>query len=415
MMAPGHTEPVSDGAAARQPEPDPARRLLVFVSAVVLVDMVFYTALTPLLPHYVHRFGLSKAAAGLLVAAYPAGTLVGALPSGMIASRLGVRPAVLCGLVGMSGATFVFGFGSSFAVLDAARLVQGFAGACMWAGGLAWLAGATSAQRRGAAIGTAFGSAVGGALVGPVIGAAASRVGTGPAFTAAGVAGVCLVVASAFVTPPLAGEPQRLRSALPALRDGGIAGGLWLTCLAGLSFGVVDVLAPLRLSRLGAGGVIIGATFLGAAAVETVLSPVLGHLSDRRGRLVPVRVALAAGVAVSILAFVLQPLWVLVAFFVIGLPAFGALFVPASALVSDGADRRNLHQGLGFGLVNLAWAVGQATAAATSGALAQATADAVPYLLLAGVFVGTALLFGAPGRRVAGRLGVWSPTVPPAT
>ena len=412
-MAPGHTEPVSDRGRRRHTEGDPERRLLVFVSAVVLVDMVFFTALTPLLPHYVHRFGLSKAAAGVLVAAYPAGTLVGALPGGVLATRLGVRPAVLFGLAGMSGATLVFGFGASVAVLDAARLVQGFAGACTWAGGLAWLAGASSPQRRGAAIGAAFGSAVGGALVGPMIGAAASRVGTGPAFTAAGVAGVGLIVASVFVAPPLGGESQRLRSALPALRDAGIAGGLWLTCLAGLAFGVVDVLAPLRLSRLGASGVIIGGTFLGAAALESVLSPVIGHLSDRHGRLAPVRIALAGGVVVSILAFVVEPLWALVAFFVVGLPAFGALFVPASALVSDGADRRNLHQGLGFGLVNLAWAVGQATAAATSGAVAQATEDAVPYLLLAGVFVATVVLFAEPGRRVATRLGVWAPNLPP--
>ena len=48
-------------------------------------------------------------------------------------------------------------------------------------------------------------------------------------------------------------------------------------------------------------------------------------------------------------------------------------------MISDGADRRHLHQGLAFGLANLAWAAGQALAAASSGALAQATVDAVPF------------------------------------
>src|SRR6202012_1669400 len=51
--------------------------LLAFVCALVLVDTVFFSALTPLLPHYTRTAGLTKAGAGLLVACYPAGTLVG--------------------------------------------------------------------------------------------------------------------------------------------------------------------------------------------------------------------------------------------------------------------------------------------------------------------------------------------------
>src|SRR6266567_3338042 len=58
------------------------RRLLLFVSALVFTDTIFFTALTPLLPHYVHAVGLSKAGAGVLVAAYPFGTLAAALPAG---------------------------------------------------------------------------------------------------------------------------------------------------------------------------------------------------------------------------------------------------------------------------------------------------------------------------------------------
>ena len=65
------------------------------------------------------------------------------------------------------------------------------------------------------------------------------------------------MVASLLVAKPLAGPRQTLRSALPALADPAISVGMWLTFLAGLAFGVIDVLAPLRLNRLGAGAIVI--------------------------------------------------------------------------------------------------------------------------------------------------------------
>jgi len=392
------------------PQPNLPRGLLPLICAAVLVDTVFFTALTPLLPHYVHALGLSKTGAGILVAAYPLGTLIGALPGGVVATRLGVRPAVVVGLAVMSAATLVFGFDTSPAILDAARFVQGVAGACTWAGSLAWLAAAAPPERRGRALGVAFSAALGGALVGPVVGAVASRVGTGPAFAAASVAGVFLLLASLTMPRPHAGEPQSLRHALPALSDPKIAAGMWLTALAGIAFGVVDVLVPLRLNALGATAVVISAAFLGAAALEGGFSPFIGRLSDRRGSLAPVRVSLVAAIAVAALIPFVSPSWVLVVLLVIGLPAFGVLFVPASAMVSEGADRRHLHQGLAFGLANLAWAAGQALAAVASGALAQATVDAFPFILLAGLFLLTALALRPSGRRLLARIGVGGTT-----
>ncbi|HEY5025681.1 MAG TPA: MFS transporter [Acidimicrobiales bacterium] len=373
--------------------------LVVLVSAVVFVDTVFFTALTPLLPHYVHTLGLSKAQAGVLVASYPVGTLLGAVPGGVLASRLGVRRAVMIGLAAMSVASFVFGYGHSLGLLDAARFIQGVAGACTWAGGLAWLAAAASTERRGAALGTAFSAAVGGALVGPVIGAVASHVGTGPAFSAATVGGGTLMVASLLVPKPVVGIPQTLRSALPAITEPAISVGMWLTFLAGFALGVIDVLAPLRLNRLGADALVIAGIFLGAAAIEVVLAPLVGRLADRRGRMAPVRLSLMAAVAFGVLAPWLRPLAVLGVLLVIGLPAFGTLFVPAAAMIGDGADRRQLHHGLAYGLGNLAWASGQGIAAAASGALAQATADAVPYLIMATMMAATALVLRRRGEH----------------
>jgi MFS family permease len=383
--------------------------LLVLVSAVVFVDTVFFTAVTPLLPHYVHALRLSKSEAGVLVAAYPIGTLLGAMPGGLFASRVGVRPAVVTGLTLMSAATLVFGFASSAVLLDLARFVQGIGGACTWAGSLAWLASAVPADRRAAALGVAFGAAVGGALFGPVVGALASRAGTGPTFAGATVAGGCLIVASLLVRVPSGDESQSLRSALLALRDPSLSGGMWLTFLAGLAFGVVDVLVPLRLAGLGASAIVIAAAFLGAAAFEAGLAPMVGRFADHRGRALPVRLCVSSAVVVSLLLPFVVPAGLLVAVLILGLPAFGILFVPAAAMISDGAQHQNLHQGLGFGLSNLAWAGGQAIAATGSGALAQATTDTVPYVLLAVAFATTLFILGSRGRRIIARLGLTMP------
>ena len=70
------------------------QRILLLTGAVVFFDMLFFSALTPLLPHYAHTLGLGKTGAGVLAAAYPAGRLVGAIPSGIVAARAGVKPTV---------------------------------------------------------------------------------------------------------------------------------------------------------------------------------------------------------------------------------------------------------------------------------------------------------------------------------
>jgi MFS family permease len=379
----------------------PVRRLLLFVCALVLVDTVFFTALTPLLPYYQHADGLSTSEAGLLVAAYPLGTLFGSLPGGLLTARLGARSVVLLGLGLMSVSALIFGRASVESVLYGARFVQGIGGACTWSAGLTWLTPAVPLARRGELLGTAVGAAVGGSLFGPVVGVLADQLGTGTAFALAAVAGTALMTLTFFVPKPAGPGPQGLRHAWSAIRNLDMGGGLWLTALAGMAFGVLNVLAPLRLSRLSATALVISATFLASAAVEAVASPLAGRLADKRGHKLPVQVGLSVGVVVSLLAPVLRPLGALMTLLICGMPALGALFTPANSLISKGADKGNLSHGLSYGLANFAWAGGQAFAAVVSGALAQATSDDLPYGLLACACLATIAVVQVSGRGTA--------------
>jgi predicted MFS family arabinose efflux permease len=91
--------------------------------------------------------------------------------------------------------------------------------------------------------------------------------------------------------------------------------------------------------------------------------------------------------------------WVLAALVILAGMAFGVFWTPAMSHLTDLAEHRGLDYAYGFALVNLAWAPGQALGASGGGALARATSDTVPYLILAAVcLLSLALLARAPAR-----------------
>lgn len=355
----------------------------MLTSAVVFVDTMFYAAVTPILPSFVEEFGLSKAGAGVLAGSYAVGTLAGSLPGGWLAARVGARPTVVLGLGLMSASAVVFAFAGHVVVLDAARFVQGMAGAASWAGALAWLMEAAPSERRGELLGVAMGAAIGGALFGPVLGGAADALGRGLVFSI--VAAVGFALAGWAARTPAVGSPASpsLRRLGAAVIDARVATAMWLVVLPGLVFGTVGVLAPLRLDALGAGAALIAATFLAGAALEAIVSPIAGRISDRRGRELPLLVGLAGGAAFMVVLPLAGSAWLVIALVAAAAPVIGILWAPAMAMLTDATADRGLAYGLGFALMNLAWAVGQSAGSIGGASVGQALGDAAAYLLLA--------------------------------
>lgn len=356
------------------------RRLLALVSSIIFVDAMLYTALTPLVPGYADEFELSKTGAGLLVGAFGAGAIFGGIPGGLAAARFGPRSAVIGGLVLLGIASLAFAVAGGVVALGIARFVQGFSSTVTWAGALAWIAGVAPKSKRGEMIGTAFGAAIAGAILGPMFGGVAETVGIRLSLT------TLAVVAFAFALLALAGrsapgEKLTTDGVRRAFRDIRFIGGLWLNTLPALLFGVLVVLAPLALDDAGWSTLGIAVVFFAAGLSEVVLNPFLGRATDRLGRLLPIRFALAGSIAVAVvLAASSEPILIAVLIGAAGI-SFGSLYTPGMALTSHRAETAGLAQGLAFGVMNTAWAVGALIGPSLGGALAESQGDPAPYLL----------------------------------
>ena len=73
------------------------RRLTVYVSLLVMLDLALFSAIVPLLPQFADRLDLSKLETGVLLGAYSGAVVVAAVPVGHLADRIGMRTVTISG------------------------------------------------------------------------------------------------------------------------------------------------------------------------------------------------------------------------------------------------------------------------------------------------------------------------------
>jgi MFS family permease len=349
----------------------------------IFFDVAFFAAIAPLLPEYVDQLGLTKAEAGLLSASYAAGTLLGSLPAGLVASRVGPRRTVIAGLLLLGVASLVFGFAEEIVLLDSARFVQGIAGALIWSGALTWLITMAPEERRGSIIGSALGTAVAGALLGPALGAVAGSIGTEIVFSSVLVVTILLSLAAARMPEKRVPERQSLHEVTSTLLSRPVLEAAAFVAVPSVMFGAIEVLVPLRIDEFGGGHGLIAGGFIAGAALEGILAPLAGRISDRVGRRLPYVIGLGiCALAMVAIALVVTLEEVIGALILTSLGA-GLCFAPALTLISDVAESSNLHQGFAAGLSNMAWALGQVIGGIGGGVVAGLTGNAAPSLAIA--------------------------------
>lgn len=367
------------------------RRLVILASTMVFLDVVFFSAIAPLLPQYADDLGLSDAQAGILSASYAAGTLLAALPAGFVASRVGPRRTVIWGLCMLGVASLAFGLAEQILLLDLARFIQGVAGALIWSGALTWLVTSAPEEKRGSVIGTALGTAVAGALLGPALGALAGTVGTGPVFGSVLVISLVLAYLASRTPETAVPETQTLREVATTMVSRPVVNAAIFVAVPSALFGAIEVLVPLRIDDLGGSHGVIAAGFIAGAGLEAVLAPIAGRLSDRVGRRTPYVIGLSICAFAMVLLAAAQVLGLVLATLVVASLGAGLCFAPAMTMISDIAASSGLHQGFAAGLTNMAWASGQVLGGVGGGVVATLTGNAVPCLALAALLTVTVL------------------------
>jgi MFS family permease len=368
------------------------RRLLALSCAIVLVDTIFYAALTPLVPLFEEEFGLSKSAVGILSGAYGAGVLVGSVPGGYLASRSGVKITALVGLILMSVTSVMFALVDTTWLLVAVRFAAGIGSTLSWVAAFTWLVDRAPEERRAEMIGVMVSAAVVGALLGPVLGSVAATVGLLPAFAVVAIVGGVIAVWAALEQAPVSSGDISLLPALRTVRQPLLLTSLWFIGLSPLLFSALAVLVPLELNGLGWGAAAVGTVFLVSAIFEAFIHPLLGRWSDRSGYRPPIFVGLLTSIGILLLLTWVGNPWLIGLLVVLAGGAFNATLVPGTALFSRDTEKAGMERAVTFAITNFAWATGYAVGAPLGGFLADLRGDALSYLTLTVVCLSTIVL-----------------------
>lgn len=192
---------------------------------IVFIDLLGFGLILPLLPFYADQYDATPLVVGLLTASYAAAQLIGAPLLGRLSDKFGRRPILLISIFGTFLGFLIFGiaepageflagwmgYSTNFmilAVLFSSRILDGFTGGNISVA-QAYITDVTTIENRAKGLGL-VGAAFGlGFVIGPAMGGILSGYGFAvPAFTAAGLAALNLLMVALWLPESLTGEER---------------------------------------------------------------------------------------------------------------------------------------------------------------------------------------------------------------
>ncbi|WP_071395676.1 MFS transporter [Bacillus tuaregi] len=162
------------------------KKALPILFLVMFLVMIGFGIIIPVLPFYAENIGASPFELGLLMAVYSLMQLLFAPLWGRVSDRIGRKPVIMIGILGLALSFFLMGLSSALWMLFAARVVGGILSAANMPTVMAYVADITSAEDRGKGMGI-VGAATGlGFVFGPALGGVFSKMSLNMPFYIAG-------------------------------------------------------------------------------------------------------------------------------------------------------------------------------------------------------------------------------------
>ena len=361
------------------------RRVTSVCALAALAEVLFDNAIAPLLPELEDRLGLSQTLAGVLVATSGIAYMLGAYPALRFASTVGPRATALIGMGCVVAGTLTFAENSSIAVLIAGRALAGFGSVVIYTGVVAVGVAFAGSANRGATIGTIYSGFYAGSALAPFVGAAAVAFGRGPVFVLLGAAQLAIAGLVARL-PPVPAEPTATIGGLFGyLLDGRVRLGLWVASLGPFGLGALVVSGSHRIAEAGGTPLSIAVAFGGIAVVNAVSAPVVGRVSDQRGRGLPLFALMLLAAVVLVILVPIQDRILLIVLIVVGGALFTLVGGPGFAVVGDAVESLGGNDAEATFLMNLFNGPAAALGAILGGVLHGAAGGGLPFGMLAAV------------------------------
>lgn len=146
------------------------KKALPILFLVMFLVMVGFGIIIPVIPFYAEEIGATPTQLGLLMAVYSLMQLLFAPMWGRISDRIGRKPIIMVGILGLSLSFFLMAISTELWMLFAARIIGGFLSSANMPTVMAYVADITSEEDRGKGMGI-IGASVGlGFIFGPAIG-----------------------------------------------------------------------------------------------------------------------------------------------------------------------------------------------------------------------------------------------------
>jgi predicted MFS family arabinose efflux permease len=334
------------------------------------VEGALYSAVTPLMPLLARTLPLTELQAGILLGGYSGGLVAGSLLCVTVLKRHNARSVALTSLTALALSTALFGCATSAEVMTASRVAQGVAAGFVWTTCVSWLFSAWPVERRGEALGISAAPAIVGTIAGPLIGSVALT--TGVMLPYLTIAVLCVCAAGGLLLMPrparaAPGDETGVRTRTPkarvlALVSAGVG------CLAGMVIGLLNLVSPLTLAKLGASDYVVSAVFLGVAGLSTITAKPIGKAVDRfTAQLVTVIALVVTSILLPFLGAGFSVLSVALLASIL-LLANNYCYIAAGTMLTHTGAIAGWSLGFSTALIAAVWGVGETLGAVIAGA-----------------------------------------------